>query len=492
MNHNQFFQSIISIRLLTAIFSLILSIFAYQTSVIINADGILYIYTIDAFKAGGIAATESLYNWPFFPILTAWLSEITGWNTEFSVKALNSVLFILLTDALVLLSYKSLPNLRQVAIAAILILAFNTLNNYRDFIIRDIGYWAFACYALYQFVLYLDHQKIIQAISWQLLMMIALLFRIEAIVLLTVVPLYVLTSTHFEKKWHTLLSLYSISFVLVLFMIPVAVLHPETASAFSKLRELLVYLDPSIILSDINSDTEIIEKQILHPAADEHAAKVLIFGLVLTVFWELIAGLSIIYVIFLVMAWFSLKKLKITPQQRFFIFVVIINILILSVFAIKSQLITTRYCVLGLLFLLLALLPTLTNYISEKVILKQKKILTFIGFLLFASLADTIISTKSKPYLKTLPAWAAQNLPEKAKILTTDFRIEYYFNKERGLAEKITYIRNPNNITEYDYLITYLKNDDKKMLKNHGNQQLELLKEQGNDDNRVSVYAIKN
>ncbi|HET8807053.1 MAG TPA: hypothetical protein VFM76_01605, partial [Methylophaga sp.] len=88
MHKTQVFESMISIRLLTAIFSLTLSIFAYHASVIINADGILYIYTIDAFKAGGIAATESLYNWPFFPILTAWLSELTGWNTEFSVKAL--------------------------------------------------------------------------------------------------------------------------------------------------------------------------------------------------------------------------------------------------------------------------------------------------------------------------------------------------------------------------------------------------------------------
>lgn len=492
MNFTLTIQSFTSIRLFTAIFSLILSIFAYHASAIINSDGILYIYTIDAFKAGGIAATESLYNWPFFPILTAWLSELTGWNTEFSVKALNSVLFILLTDALVLLSYKSLPNLRQVAIAAILILAFNTLNNYRDFIIRDIGYWAFACYALYQFVLYLEHQKFIQAISWQLLMMIALLFRIEAIVFLAVVPLYLLTSAHFQQKWHALLSLYSISFVFVLFMITVVIWHPETAAAFSKLQQLLVYFDPSIILGEIKSGTEIIEKQIMHPAADEHAARVLIFGLVLTVFWELISGISIAYLILLAMAWFSLKRLQSSSQQRFYIFIVLINILILSIFAIKSQLITTRYCVLGLLFLLLLLLPTLSKYISEKIDYKQKKILAFIGFLLFVSLADTMITTKAKPHLKTVPAWAAQNLPENAKALTTDFRIAYYFNKNRDDGTKINLIEKPSNINEYDYLIIYLKNDDETTLNKFKSIKFELIKEQGNSDNKVSTYAIKN
>lgn len=492
MNLISNFQSITSIRLITATFSLLISVFAYLASAIINADGILYIYTIDAFKAGGISATESLYNWPFFPIFTAWLSELTGWNTEFSVKALNSVLFILLTDALVLLSYKSLPNLRQVTIAAALILAFYTVNNYRDFIIRDIGYWAFSCYALYQFVLYLENKKVIQAVFWQLLMILALLFRIEAVVLLAIVPLYIFTTDQIQHKGRALISLYSVSFASILIIILLVLLHPDTAGAFSKLQQLLVYFDPSIMLAEIRSGIEIIEKDILHPAADEHAGRILVFGLIMTVIWELFAGISILYLILLAMAGYAMKRLQTCPQQRFYIFIVLINILILSIFAIKSQLITTRYCVLGLLFILLLLLPTLSKYISEKIDYKQKKILAFIGFLLFVSLADTMITTKSKPHLKTVPAWAAQNVPENAKVLTTNFRIEYYFNKNRDDGTKINLIRKPSNIQEYDYLIIYLKNDDETTLNNFENIEFELIKEKGNSDNKVSIYAIKN
>lgn len=483
-------QSISSIRLFTAVFSLLLSVWAYHAAVVLNADGILYIYTIDAFKAGGLAATESLYNWPFFPILTGWLSEITGWNTEFSVKALNSVLFMLLTDALVLLSHKSLPNLRQVGIAAVLILAFATLNNYRDFIIRDIGYWAFACYALYQFIQYLDQQKIQRAILWQLLMVIALLFRIEAVVLLAAVPLYVLISDQAQNKWRALLQLYSISIAATVLIVLVALLHPDTAEAFSKLQQLSVYLDPAMILAEIQSGTALLEEEILHPAADEHAGRVLISGLVLTVLWELVAGISIPYLILLAMAWFATRHFQPHPQQKFFIFIVLINVVLLSVFAVKSQLITTRYCILGLLFLILALLPTMTAYISSKFENRQKKVLIFIGFLVFASVADTLITTKAKPYLKTIPAWAAQNLPEDADVVTTHFRIEYYFNKYRDNDSKIQLQKKLRHLQDYDYLITYLKNDENHKQNRLEEMGLKLIKEAGNGDNRVSVYAI--
>lgn len=479
------------IRLSTAVISLLISIWAYHASSIINADGILYIYAIDAFKAGGIAATESFYNWPFFPIITAWLSDFSGWNTELSVKALNSILFVLLTDALVLLSYKALPNWRQVAIAAVLVLAFYSLNNYRDFIIRDIGYWAFASYALYQFALYLEHQKIEQAILWQILMLVAFLFRIEAAIFLAVVPLYVFTCNHFQNKFRSILSLYSISIISFIIAIPVFLFHPETSSAFSKMKQILLYLDPSIILSEINHSTDILQKEILHPAANEHAGRVLVFGLTLTVLWELFAGISIPYLVLLAMALMTLKRFQSSSLQRFFIFIVLINILILSVFAIKSQLITTRYCVLGLLFIILALLPTLTTYIHRQIDRKQKKTLAIIVFILFASLADTLITTKAKPHLKTVPAWAAQNLPDDAKVFTTHFRIEYYFNQYRGDGTKVNYSRKPERISEYDYLITYSKNDEKIPFPEIKDLSLELIKEQGNSDNRVSIYAIK-
>lgn len=484
------FESITTIRIFTAILSLSLSIFANHFNVILNADGILYIYTIDALKAGGITAAESLYNWPFFSILSAWLSNITGWSTEFSVKALNTVLFMLLTDAMVLLSSKSLPNLRQVAIASVLIISFYTLNNYRDFIIRDIGYWAFACFSLYQFSLFLENKNIKNAVLWQILIIIALLFRIEAIVLLALVPFYVLFTNKFQNKWLAFLHSYSVSIVSFITIGFVTLFNPEITNSFSKLYEILTYFDPSLLLAEIKSGTEILEKEILHPAADEHATRILVFGLILTVFWELFAGISIFYLILLVMACFYWKRLLSCRQQNFYIFILFINILILSTFAIKSQLITTRYCVLGLLFLLLILLPSLTAYISEKIDLKQKNILLFISFLIIISLSDTLVSTKNKTHIKTVSTWAAQNLPVTAKILTTDFRVEYYFNEARNNGSKIEFITNPNNINQYDYLLQYKKNDDVSFLNKNNGLEFVLIKEKGNDDNRVSVYAI--
>lgn len=487
----QLFQSLKSIRLATAIVSLLFSLWAYHSAVIINADGILYIYTIDAFKADGLAATQSVYNWPFFPIIAAWLSDLTGWGTEFSVKTLNSILFVLLTDALILLSHKAMPNIRLVSIAAILIVCFYTLNQYRDFIIRDIGYWAFACYALYQFVSYLEQQKLSQAILWQLLMITALLFRIEAAILLVMVPLYVLVTKSIQHKWRAMLQLYSVG-ILATVVVTVLVIFivPDIASAFSKVQQLIAYLNPANIIAGMQNATKLLQQEILHPASDHHAARILIFGLVLTVLWELFVGISPAYLVLLTMALVAMKKFKTGLHQKFFIYIVLINIFLLSVFAVKTNLITTRYCILTLTFLLLIILPTLTTYISEKVYLRQKKVLGLIGFLLFASVADNMITTKAKPHLKTVPAWAAKNLPEEARIITTHFRIEYYFNKYRSEGSKIELERKSWNLSKYDYLITYLKTNDEHKQTELEQMGLELIKESGNEDNRVSIYAI--
>ncbi|HHA19656.1 MAG TPA: hypothetical protein ENK70_08130, partial [Methylophaga sp.] len=89
-----------------ALISLLLSILALYSDDIINSDGIMYIELSQAYLDGGLIASAKVYNWPFFSILVALIHQITQLSLETSTYVLNTILFVLLTDVLVLISNK--------------------------------------------------------------------------------------------------------------------------------------------------------------------------------------------------------------------------------------------------------------------------------------------------------------------------------------------------------------------------------------------------
>ncbi len=293
-----FFQ----LRLILALFSLLLSAFAYYNDDIINSDGILYMQMAEAYLQGGLAATANLYDWPFFSILIALLSKITGLPLESSSMLLNSVLFAIFTDALLLISSKLLTTERQLIIAAVLILFFYSINDYRDFIIRDIGYWAFISLALWQFINFIDGRRLHHAIGWQLLAGIALLFRIEAAIMLLLLPLFMLA----VRSWKVALrSIFQLCIIVLLatFLLTVVVIISAGSGteAFGKIGSILEYLDLTDYMLRFDQHSALIAKQILHPVADDEAGIMLFSGMTGILLYQLITGLSAPYLILLLL-----------------------------------------------------------------------------------------------------------------------------------------------------------------------------------------------
>lgn len=71
---------------------------------------------------------------------------------------------------------------------------------------------------------------------------------------------------------------------------------------------------------------------------------------------------------------------------------------------------------------------------------------------------DTFTVSVFKGYIKDAAIWAAENLPENSKTITSDLIIDYYMreNNSKTQVELDTQNR-PLNISTYDYVIVTIK-----------------------------------
>lgn len=491
------------IRMVTALASLLLSALAYYSNDIINSDGILYMKMTEAYLQGGLAETVKVFNWPFFSIIVAYVHKVTSLPLEASAYILNALLFVLFLDTLILISNKLLLNSQQLAIAAILFICFQSFNEYRDFIIRDFGYWAFCSLALYQFILFLERPTLKNATFWQLFATTALLFRVEGVVILLGLPLYLFI---FHPPKVAFKQYVRLNYLLILGTISVTFVAIEMSgitASFGKIQSITSYADPSTFLEAFNQKTSIIKSQVLNQYSAKYSALIFSSGLIFMLLFKLIKALSFGYIGLFLVNWWQQKETQAMPYRSLIIYFMALNILILLAFLFHEYFMSRRYTIVTLVSLLLLMLPRLTTMISQAWAARNKLLLSVIGFVLFISLVDGITTSRSKTYIKETAIWASENLPKNSTILTEDTIIEYYYQSHYPKAElsrievgsylqdDYPFIEIQKNYQNYDYLIVLEKRKNKKIKAILATMKLEQIYSQGTKrNNKASVYKI--
>ena len=483
--------SLTKIRLSTALLSTLLSVFAFYTDDLINRDGILYMDMAAAYLQGGLAATAQLYNWPFFAILVAYIHQYTSFSFELSAQILNSLLFILLTDSLIRIANKILPSKQHLIIAAILFICFQSLNEYRDFIIRDIGYWAFCSLALYHFMLFLEKPSFKRASLWQGFIVLATLFRVEGIIILALLPLYLLLHVSPKVAIKQILQLNFLFIIITVFVSIFTISQPGGAvDAFSKISSILNYFDMNSLLTTLNNKTDILGLQILNKYSERYSTLILISGLIVMLAYKIIQSISFSYIgLYLIGRWRE-ENIYQHKFQRLFIYFIVLNILILITFILNSYFISSRYITMSVLAISLFMLPTLCQLISSIWNCKNKTIIAIIGLVLFIGFIDSLTSSRSKAYIKETAIWASQNITENKSVLTDNQFLQYYFNSNSPHA-RITKKNSLKMYQNYDYLILVdkQKNQQRALYLSTLNIKF-IFSLQDNRGNKASIYSV--
>lgn len=449
------------IRLFTAIVSLMFSLIAFGVDDLINSDGVLYMNMVRAFLEGGLSETAQLFNWPFFSILVSGIHILTGLSLETSGELLNVFLFVLFTDSLILICSKILPNSRQVFIAALFILGFTLLNDYRAYLFRDMGYWAFTGYSLYLLINFTQKPSWFNALAWQGTMVLSILFRIEGVVLLLVMPFFLFkTTSDWKIACKQIAMLWSMVVIFLGIAISIALSKTSIVIAFGKIAEIISYIDFPALLQAFQEKSEIINTQVMSKFDKESGALILASGLLVMLIQKLISALSISYIVFYLYTYLS-KHAPRHIQSNYlplFIFFIAVNFLILLVFVFKQYFLSTRYGVMLITGLFLLMLPRICTFVEEALLNQRKAILAFTLFILISGPIDTFTVSVSKSYIKDVALWAAENLPEDSKVITFDTITDYYLRENNpDLITKLEVGGDPLESIKYDYLVIVIK-----------------------------------
>lgn len=172
---------------------------------VFNSDGVFYFQVAETYLEHGFHAARLLFDWPFYPISVAWLSQALGLSLIHAAYLMNIVYSALISVTFARLIRHLDRRFIFQCFSVVLILLWHTFSKQRFTFTRDQGFFLFALLSLLAFFNHVEKRHILWAFLWFLCIAIAGLYRVEGMVVLLVAPLSVLC---LKGTWHERLMSY--------------------------------------------------------------------------------------------------------------------------------------------------------------------------------------------------------------------------------------------------------------------------------------------
>jgi hypothetical protein len=413
--------------------SLLLSLYTALIKATPNHDAFTYLRAAEIYLQDGLAAAGAYYPWATYPVLIAELHAFSGMEMLNAAQVWNALFYALLSWAFITVAQEFDKSRRLSIIAAACILLYPQLNEYRPYIIRDIGYLAFSLTALLQLIRLNRYHRFVHAIGFTLACATAALFRPEAFAYLLLAPFALLFNTQkqLSGRLRAMMTVYGIS--LLLLAVAMLGLISANINPLQKIAQgVLVYqpfLSQAMILFEGGSPE--LSAAIFH----EHAAKfsgqyIIIFlltGLFSILFIKLFTGFGWVYLLTVL---YGVKQRLIQVPSHIaapMIAYLLIASSILLAFMFVTRFVTTRYTLLFATVMVL-LVPIIVSRAAE--LAKQKNYLrTFnrvAGLLVIYLFIDaTITFGESKRTERNAAEWIQQERDETQPLITNSVLIAY-------------------------------------------------------------------
>jgi hypothetical protein len=422
-----------TVRKLAALAVLLTIAIAMSMGEVINRDGIIYVSAAQAFLEGGFDAAVKAYRWPFYSIIIGSVSSLTGFSLEIAAQLVNAILMLFLVDGFIRLSHSLEEFNSQPWIAALLILSFPPFEHRLE-IYRDWGYLAFMLNGLVAFTRYWKHPQggITDALTWQLYVIIALLFRVEAIGLMLLLPLLFI----FQKSaWKARIQRYvTANLVLwILLFIAVTLILMGVLPA-GKFADLSAYLNIHKLLGSFNQTAELISDHALNKHTDDYAQLILVSGII-TMIGSMVMDNLGGFLILITLVGVYLYRLPKIDNYHVVYWLLFLLFIILFVFMLAKLMAISRFALLGSILVLLLS----THYVSQFYLSRnsghavQKYWWWFVlAGLLLGNLVSMAALPDYKGYMREGGGWIQENLPRDVALISNDSIIEYYARRSPG------------------------------------------------------------
>ncbi|WP_069296478.1 hypothetical protein, partial [Methylophaga muralis] len=449
------------IRLFTAIVSFLFSFIAFGVDELINSDGVLYMNMARAFLDEGLLGSAQLFNWPFFSILVSGFHLFTGFSLETSGELVNIILFVLFTDAFDPDLLKNFTQQSTTFYSRIIYSWLHTAQRLQGLSVQRYGLLGFYCLWSLRVYPFFRKPSWLLAFAWQVAVFLSILFRIEGVVILLALPFFLLgTNQNLKTAFQQIAMLWSTVIVFTAIAISIALSQTSFVIAFSKISEVLTYIDFPTLINNFLAKSEIINSQVMSNFDKDSGSLILASGLLVMMLEKIFTALSIPYIIFYIYTRYS-KYGEFNSEanyRKLILFFVAINFLILLIFVFKQYFLSTRYAVMLITGLFILMLPRICQFVENAWQHKRKGILAFTVLVLIAGPIDSFTVSVSKAYIKDVAMWAADNLPDDSSVITFDV-ISHYYIHDKAPEIDITLDTKGNlqNIKNYDYLVLVIK-----------------------------------
>ncbi|MDG1454248.1 MAG: hypothetical protein P8Q17_07465 [Methylophilaceae bacterium] len=437
----------------------------------INPDSVLYLEAAKLIANGDFRGAYNIFGWPFYAFCIGLVSKVTGFDTHLSAQFLNMVFFGIATASyLKIIQLAGGKNLTLFAGALLLFGNLYIVGDVLEMLMRDQGFWAFYLASLVFFIRFYQQNKVLDALLWQVTAILAVLFRIEAITFLLLLPLIFVFDIQESYKQRTikLLKTYSISlFILAIIFIAIYTVPSLNINSFGRLQEVFNTNLWDVFSSNLISRSSIMSTQVLGEYLEEYA----IAGLLMTfVYVILVKNITTLGAVGVIAAGLHFKN-KFSQMnnhvKRVLTAVSIICVMNMALIITKVFVLSSRYIV-AITFILLIVsalyLGHLFNKAKDK---KQTRSLTIVSIAIIVLCLSIIKNVLPKQsgynYMQDAVAWVKNNQHD-ATVFYEDARLRYYA-RAPFIGSGVFDWKAKNKASDtrhYDYLVINFGKEDQK------------------------------
>lgn len=441
---------------LGALLSLLFSWIVCTQSIIINNDGTLYLRGAEAFGYGGWEAAYAVYPWPFYAILIYWVSQI-GVSPLIAAYWVDAGLLALLTVTFMAIGRVIHTSPKYDYLYLFVILLFPTLNDYREFIVRDFGFYAYNLIALYAML----RANLEQRVTWVLFASGALfvsgLFRIEGMIYFMLLPFlcFGLTSVPWlQRRWYCMLAVSPMLFCLLGLGLAWS-LHPDFVTTHvGRLQELWqkFAMLGSWVHHSYTTMIATTKSHLLNRYAAIDASWIILGGMTFYYFKILLQTFTLIYAWLCYLGWRHAPP-RLTATIPMVILFTAVGFGITYVFLLTDWFITGRY-VLAIVFTFMLAVPSGCIWIASSLQNWQQSWqyrAAWLGIgciMVFLILQGLVSFGDQKTQVPEASQWLQNHVPDNEKIFSNNRQI-LYENKQTGEI----WLQFTNNPPERDLIV---------------------------------------
>ena len=426
------------INLFAAIASMLISVWAVFSDPVINQDGVQYLLAASDFASGQIGAGLSLFKWPTYALIVAFISKMTPFGIENSAHILNACLFASLTCGFLFTVYQLGGTRSTLIFAAIILLLFPSLNKFRPFIIRDAGYLSFYVWALGFLFAHCKSRNLLPLIIAFACLAMAGLFRIEAFAILAMIPLILLgirANSTWQKRWFWLAGV--IATCLMSVGLAVWVFGAESkipfrtflAEPFDSTLQII-----SQIWQQITFRLDTIRYEFLTDFSADFAPSVLVLTLLVMVTYETLRRLAFIYAILAWHAWYRKLVFQQAEVRYFWQLLLLAHLVLLCAFGLSKMFVESRYT-MALVLTVLVAAPFSVDYFYQRWKARTEGQTVRFGFPLLAVLItilgiDSLDLQTDKQYVRDAGHWMSANFTSTDRLYSNSHIVMHYAGRD--------------------------------------------------------------